>query len=37
MGMNAWMIAGIVLMVVGVWVGVGVQIVVHIKKKALMR
>ena len=35
--MNAWMIAGIVLIVVGIAFGVGVQVVVHIKKKALMR
>ena len=37
MGMNAWMIAGIVLIVTGLAFGVCVQVVVSIRKKALMR
>lgn len=35
--MNAWMIAGIVLIVVGVVFAVVMQVVVSIRKKALMR
>lgn len=37
MDMNTWMIAGIVLIVLGVVFAVVMQIVVHVKKKALMR
>ena len=37
MGMNAWMVGGIVLIVIGVLSLVAVQVMVHLKKKALMR
>ena len=37
MGMNTWMITGVVLIVCGVVFGIVMQIVVHIRKKALMR
>ena len=37
MGMNAWMIAGIVLIVAGIVFAVVMQVVVSIRKKALMR
>ena len=37
MGMNTWMITGVVLIVCGVVFGAGMQLLVHVKKKALMR
>ena len=37
MDMNTWMIAGIVLIVLGVVFGIVMQVLVHVKKKALMR
>lgn len=37
MCMNAWMIGGVVLIGCGVVFAVVMQIVVHVKKKALMR